>query len=138
MLFTVFAAACAHGNASVPLGGTSLLPAAQGTVTLSKKDQANQIVRVVVHHLAPPENLNPSSVELGSHPAAPQTYVVWIQPMNGGPAENVGVLVPDKNLDAELTTTTAQHKFDLFVTAEASPTQTTPTGQHLMQANVQD
>jgi hypothetical protein len=83
--------------------------------------------------------LSPQAVFPSGNPSTtPQTYVVWLQPAGGGAAVNIGALMPDKNLDAQLTTTTSQRKFDVFITAEPSPSQTTPTGQHLMQASVQD
>jgi hypothetical protein len=130
-------AGCAHGNSSVALSGSSLLPAAEGRVTLSGKEQ-NKTLHLVVHHLAEPQNLNTQTVAPSSNASSPpQVYVVWLQPTGAGP-DNIGTLMPDKNLDAELTTTTAQKRFEIFITAEPSATMTAPTGQRLMQATVQD
>lgn len=128
---------CAHGSPDVALSGSSLLPAAEGRVTLTGKEQ-NKKLHLVVHHLAEPQNLNAQAVAPSGNTAVPpQVYVVWLQPTGAGP-DNIGTLMPDKNLNAELTTNTAQTKFEVFVTAEPSATVTAPTGQKLLQATIQD
>lgn len=130
---------CAHGNTSFPFNGTSLVPAAEGKVSLSGKNQTNKTLEITVHHLAKPQDLNAREVMPGNKEGTtPITYVVWLQPLGGGAPENIGVLTPDQNLDAHLTTTTSQRRFDLFVTAEAATTQTAPTGQRLLQTTVQE
>ncbi len=144
MVVGLLAVGCSHMNSnmsggnSIPLSNTSVVPGADGEIRLTGSDQNNKTMHLVVHHLAQPQELNPGAVMTGNPPEKPQTYVVWLQPMNGGPPENIGALMPDKNLDAELTTNTTQRKFNLFITAEPSATQTAPTGQHLLQATVQD
>jgi hypothetical protein len=136
----LFAGCWAHGATSVVLTGTSLVPAAEGQVSLSGGADANRTLRVTVHHLAQPGDLNPQTVNPNVHqPAAPQNYVVWLQPMNdNNPPQSIGVLVPDKNLDADLTTTTSQRQFYIFVTAEPSATPNSPTGERLLQATVRE
>lgn len=116
--------------------GSSLLPAASGTVTLKDKDQANKTLIVKVHHLAQPENLGAKASGEGQGTSTPHAYVVWMQASENSAPENIGVLVPDKNLEAELTTTTSRLHFDIFVTAEPTPTQNAPTGPRLLQATV--
>ncbi len=123
----------AHERASFPMTGSSMVPAASGAVTLRDRDQANKTLQVDVHHLALPDNLPANVVPNG--PA--HAWVVWVEAVGSNAPENVGVLVPDQNLDAQLITTTAQKKFEVFVTPEPSPTQSMPTGQRLLQATVQ-
>ena len=110
------------------------MPAATGSVALKNKDQNNKTLIVTAHHLAPPEDLNTEALGQPQTPA--HSYVVWMQPTDTSPPENIGVLVPDKNLDAELTTTTPRARFNIFVTPEPSPTQNAPTGKHLLEATV--
>jgi hypothetical protein len=128
-------AGCAHGKGTFPLSGSSIVPAATGMVTLKEnKDSANKVLHISVQHLARPENLPREA--LGENGGATQTYVVWLQPMGNSSPDNIGVLMPDKNLNAELTTMTTQSRFDVFVTPEPSSTQTAPTGQHVLHAVV--
>jgi hypothetical protein len=136
VLSVVAAVGCAHNSSNYPLMANQLVPAASGTVTLKNKDDVNKTLIVRVHHLAPPENLSPEAAAKVDNTPAGHSYVVWLQATESNPPDNIGVLIPDKNLDAELTATTTQKKFNLFVTAEPSPTQNAPTGQHLLQATV--
>jgi len=57
------------------------------------------------------------------------TYVVWLKPTDGKPI-NIGVLQPDKNLKAELETSTPFSKFEIMVTAENEAQPTRPTIGH--------
>lgn len=126
---------CGHAQRTVPLTGSSIVPEATGVVTLRDTDKVNKTLEVRVRNLARPESLPGEALgSAGTTPA--QTYVVWVQPIGSSPPENVGALVPDKQLDADLVTKTAQSKFDVFITAEPGPTQTMPTGRRLLQATV--
>lgn len=137
LLIVVLAlAGCAHGR-GVPLTGSSLIPAATGKITLKDRDKVNKTVHIRVAHLAQPQTLPREALAEDTGQAAAQAYVVWLQPMGSSSADNLGVLIPNQNLEAELTTSTTQSRFDIFVTAEPSAMQTMPTGRRLLQASVQ-
>ena len=104
----------------------SKVPAAQGKVQVATDNKGNRDLKVEVKHMAPPDSVFDGT----------STYVVWIKPPNGSP-QNIGVLSPDKDLNAKLETTTAFTSFKVMVTAEATPQPTRPSGNQVMTANVQ-
>jgi hypothetical protein len=64
------------------------------------------------------------------------TYVVWLKPTDGKPV-NIGVLKPDKDLKAELETSTPFTTFEVLVTAENDAQATRPTmGHEVLSTNV--
>ncbi len=113
------------GNQHAILSSTPLLPGAEGDIkyTVSKND--NTRITLKVKHLAPPEELTPPA----SH------YVVWTRDEKNSPAQNIGALVVDKNLDGELDAVTPWHSFELFITAEGSGQVQQPSGQPLLWTN---
>lgn len=104
---------------------TSQTPAAQGTVTVSTGKNDNTELDVKVKDLAPPANLE--------HPA--EVYVVWIQPENQSPKNEGQILVkPDRS--GQLKTETPFKHFKLFITAEKSPTVTSPNGPQVLNTTI--
>ena len=101
------------------------VPAAEGKVQVATDEKGNRDLKVEVKHIAPAD-----SVFSGTN-----KYVVWIKP-NDGPAQNIGVLSPDKDLNAKLETTTPFTAFEVMVTAESSAQPTHPSGNEVMTANV--
>jgi hypothetical protein len=102
------------------------MPAAQGEAEVGHDKNGNQEVKLTVRHLAKPETLTPPK----------QAYVVWVQP-SGEQPKNSGVLRIDSELKGEFRTNTPYKKFDLFVTAEDSPTATSPSGPEVMRQQIQ-
>lgn len=100
---------------------TSETPAAQGTVIVSMGKNENTKLDVKVKDLAPPANLK--------QPA--EAYVVWIQPENQS-AKNEGQIMVNPNRSGQLTTETPFKHFKLFITAEKSPTVTSPSGPQVL------
>lgn len=102
------------------------LVAAQGKVLVGNvgKD-GNRQVWVEVDHLAPPERA-----------FGKQAYVVWVVPRQGGEAQNMGVLMPNDNLKANLSFTTAFNNFDVVVTAEEQTNATSPSEDRAFQVAV--
>ncbi|HEV2206234.1 MAG TPA: hypothetical protein VGR36_06830 [Candidatus Acidoferrales bacterium] len=100
---------------------TSQTPAAQGTVTVSTGNNNNTQLDVKVKDLAPPANLQ--------HPA--EVYVVWIQPENQSP-KNEGQIMVKPDRSGQLKTETPFKHFKLFITAEKSPTVTSPSGPQVL------
>jgi hypothetical protein len=106
---------------------SSNVPAAVGRATIEHDRNKNVRVTLEVEHLAKPQSLAP----------AKGTYVVWIKPEGQEPS-NVGVLRVNDELKGDFRTTTPYKKFDLFVTAEDSPTVSSPSGTEIMRQQLQD
>ncbi|HLK92669.1 MAG TPA: hypothetical protein VKZ18_22440, partial [Polyangia bacterium] len=106
--------ACAETNSMLGRNETTwsleaarAVPSAQGKVEVAAADKGNHDVKVETKHLAPAETAFPGM----------STYVVWLKPAEGKPI-NVGVLTPDKKMNAELKTRTPFTTFEIMVTAE--------------------
>lgn len=123
----VLVATPAMAEKKVEMKTSSTVPAAEGRAILEHDRNKNVQVTLEVRHLAKPQSLAP----------AKGTYVVWIQP-EGQEANNVGVLRVNDELKGDFRTTTPYKKFDLFVTAEDSPTVSTPSGTEIMRQQLED
>lgn len=110
------------GGVSMRLVASSTMPSVEGAVEFSTTDDGNTSIRLRAKHLARPERLTPPA----------QTYVVWIQPAKADPPQSVGALTVDDQLNGGLEAVTAFKSFELFVTAEPSPTVRAPTGEPLL------
>ncbi len=124
--FGVIAIGCASGARTVRMMTSSEIPAAQGTAKASKTDNDNTILEVEVRHLAPAERMAPGAT----------TYVVWVRAAGQYTPQNLGALRVDKDLRGTLKSVTPLKAFDVFITAEPSPTTMTPTSAHLLTASV--
>jgi hypothetical protein len=69
-----------------------------------------------VKHLAPASKVSPEAT----------VYIVWVRP-RGGPAQNVGAMDLNSNLEGSMETTTPHHRFTVLVTAEPGPQVAQPT-----------
>ncbi len=108
--------------------GDSRDPSAQGTAKVSITEDGNTQVKVEVKHLATPAKI---------HPAA-TTFVVWVEDKyNDTNPQNLGALKIDSDLNGKLTALTPLKSFDLFVTAEASPTATEPSNDPVLHTSVE-
>jgi hypothetical protein len=99
--------------------------AAQGKVQIATDDKGNRDLKVEVKHIAPADTVFSGTTN----------YVVWLKPSNGRP-QNIGVLSPDKSLNAKLETTTAFTSFVVLVTAETTAQPTRPSNNEVMSADV--
>lgn len=113
-------------TARVPLGSSSDIPAAEGTVMTSMTKNNNTAVDVRVKHLAPPNKVEPGAT----------TYVVWARPEGTGEVLNLGALKVDDNLTGQLKTVTPYTGFELFITAEPTAQASSPQGDELLSAVV--
>ena len=104
---------------------STLQPAADAQLTHQKDDNGNVKIKIHTYHLAKPDSLTP----------ARDAYVVWIEP-NGQPPQNMGVIKVNANLESEFTTRTPFKKFKVYITAEDGPKVTTPSSDHVLEANV--
>ncbi len=100
-------------------------PAAQGKVQVATGDKGNRDLKVEARNLLPPDTAFPGT----SH------YVVWLKPADGAPV-NIGVLSPDKKLNAELDTKTPFTTFEIMVTAENSAQPMQPSNNEVLTAAV--
>ena len=98
------------------------LPSVEGRAKFRVTANDNTSIELTVKHLARPERLSP--------PAS--NYVVWLRATKEAPAQSIGALVVDKDLNGKLITETALHSFDLFITAEDSGQVQQPSGQPLL------
>jgi hypothetical protein len=109
-----------------PLTASAIVPGARGYVEVGKDKNDNDRVKMVVEHLANPQNLTP--------PAA--VYVVWFQDMGGTP-QNKGQLKVDKNLKASFESVTSSKSFMLFVTGERDSSVTVPSSTEVFRLMIQ-
>jgi|GEM_PF-2158248 len=100
--------------------------AAQGKVQVATDDKGNRDLKVEVKHIAPADTVFSGTTN----------YVVWLKPDNG-PPQNIGVLSPDKSLNAKLETKTSFTSFVVLVTAESSAQPVAPSNNEVMSANIQ-
>lgn len=117
---------CASGN-TLRLTGSPQVPAAQGTVYVSRGANNNTLLRIDVHHLAPPERVAPGATAL----------VAWVgSTASGATPQNVGALQVNDKLEGELHTITPLQDFDLTITAEPSQTVVAPSSPPLLSTHV--
>ena len=121
LLMGLVAAACSA--ATLKLGDSSQIPAAQGKVKLHQTSSGNTEILLTVKHLAPPAKIDPTSA----------VFVVWARGLEpGAQPQNLGALRVNKNLTGKLETTTPLRAFDLFITCEGVPTATSPAATQLL------
>jgi hypothetical protein len=118
---------CASGPKTVRMTTSNDVPGAQGTIKSSRGQNGNTALEVEVKHLAAPER-----VEAGA-----TTYIVWGRALGQGMSQNLGALRVDSDLRGTLKTVTPMRSFDVFITAEASPTVMSPTNTQLLMVSVQ-
>ena len=135
-LFTCSAALfSACSTAPLHLAASNKVPAAEGTVKVGETANDNTSIALNVKHMAPPQRVITDAT----------TYVVWLRPSAAvrSPsgtdtklAQNLGALRVDNNLNGSLDGVTPFRDFEIFITAEQSPTVTTPTGEPLLWTSV--
>lgn len=125
--WVIAATSCASAPPSVRMVGSVDIPAAQGTVTATSAANNNTAIVVDVHHLAPPERVQPGAT----------TYVVWARATGRDDYQNLGGLKVDSDLHGRLQTVTSLRSFDVIVTAEESPTVTTPARKRVLSATIE-
>ena len=86
---------------------SSVVPAAQGSITVKNDKNNNYVVQLTVSNLAAIERLQPPS----------NSYVVWIE-SDGGNAKNVGKVVSSNNLNVSFETLSSFRPTKVFITAE--------------------
>lgn len=116
------AASCA-GSKDIRLTSSGDIPAAASTVKTGINDNGNTTFELTVEHLALPERVDPAAT----------VYVVWTRGRESGAAvQNMGALIVDDNLNGSFSGVTPLKEFELFVTAEPTLSNTSPTGKALL------
>jgi hypothetical protein len=110
------------GREAPKLNVSPAIPSAEATAKFGAEKNGNTSIDLKVKHLADPRKLTPPA----------NNYVVWLRAAPTAPAQNIGALTVNKNLEGTLDTVTALKSFDLFVTAEASPQTQQPAGPPLL------
>jgi hypothetical protein len=114
------------GASDVRLTSDPTTPAAVGKAHLNKEKNGNLKLKVEVYHLAKPTALTP----------ARQTYVVWTQGRGKDP-QNQGALKINDKLEGNFEDTVSNEDFDVFITAEDSPTAQVPSEPKLLKGSMQ-
>jgi hypothetical protein len=115
------------GGKSWPMNSSGNVPAASGDVTTRKWEGRERAVEVKVKHLAPANQVVTGAT----------CYVVWFRSMEANaPAQNMGVLSLNSNLEGTLVASTSFVDFDVLVTAEGTPSVTQPSTNEIMRAQV--
>ena len=123
-----FALLCtlAYAAKKYPMTAASIVPGARAQIDITKDNNGNTKLKMIVRHLANPENLTPPATG----------YVVWLRERNG-PSENQGQLKMNKNLEATFESVTSFKSFDVFVTAEQDFATKGPSGSEVLKATIQ-
>lgn len=115
------------GAGMIHLTASPQVPAAEGTVNVTSGQNKNLRMEINVHHLALPDRVTPGA----------SVYIAWIRPLSADSVpQNIGALRVNKNLDGELDTLTAQHSFDLLITAEPQGSVVTPSADPILTARI--
>lgn len=127
VLFLLAAGAgCASAPPAIPMSAAERMLAAEGTVMATGTENGNTALEIKVRHLASPEKIAPEAT----------TYVVWARASGTESPQNLGALHVDKELQGTLKTVTPLRTFDVFVTAESSPTAREPSAEKLLTASI--
>jgi hypothetical protein len=86
---------------------SSVVPAAEGTVTIKSDKNENYSIKMDITNLADVERLQPPK----------KSYVVWLESSQGTP-RNVGRIITSDRLKVSFETVTSQKPTRLFITAE--------------------
>jgi hypothetical protein len=116
----------ASGPQTVVMRTSHDVPAAEGTIKFSETDNGNTSIEVDVRHMASPEKVATGAM----------TYVLWARAAGAGIPQNLGALQVDGDLRGTLKTVTPLRSFDVFITAEASPTTMAPINKQLLTASI--
>ncbi len=99
---------------------------AEGEMTVTTDGNGNQVIDLQVAHLPRPSQLSEQMA----------IYTVWIRPADGGQYYNVGRLRLADDRTGSLNFVTPFSAYDLLVTAEAKPTEMSPSDQVVLRREV--
>ncbi len=102
-------------------GVSTIVPAAQGSIYVSKDNNKNYIIKIKLYNLAESTRLTPPM----------NTYVVWMV-NSDNQTSNLGQIVSStkfmtKNLDANFKAVSSSKPVKIFITSENDPTVSNPS-----------
>lgn len=124
MIAAVLALAACATPAQMTTGPSVL--GADGQVKVSEGPNGNTLVKIVINHLATPEQVS----------AGATVYVAWIQSGEGGAQQNVGQIQLNAEKEGTLETVTPFKAFTVTVTAEPMATASSPTGNPVLSTKI--
>lgn len=86
---------------------SSVVPAAEGDVTVKRDKNNNYVIKIKIKNLAEIDRLVP----------AKESYVVWMEAERGS-AKNIGQIASSNRLNVTFETVATQQPIKIFVTAE--------------------
>ena len=90
-----------------PFLTSSVVPAAQGEVTIKQNKNSNYVIKMKISNLAEIERLQPSKIG----------YVVWME-ADEAYTRNIGLITSSSNLNVSFETTATLKPTRIFITAE--------------------
>lgn len=90
---------------------SSVVPAAEGSLTVSNDKNNNYVIKMQISNLADIERLEPPK----------NSYVVWVE-TDSGQARNIGRIITTNKLNVTFETVTAFKPRKIFITAEENET----------------
>jgi hypothetical protein len=126
-LMVAFSTSCAR---KMTFSISSVVPAAQGSVKVTRDHNKNYVIKISITNLAEVERLQPQK----------QTYVVWMV-TNDGLTKNIGQLNSSKSflskqLKASLKTVSSFNPVKIFITAENDPSVQYPGNQVILSTDL--
>jgi hypothetical protein len=94
---------------------SSVVPAAQGEITVKNDKNNNYVIQMEITNLAYIERLQP----------AKKSYVVWMETMDNLP-KNIGRISSSKKLKVDFNTVSTMRPTKIFITAEEDETSQYP------------
>lgn len=126
-LMLCLSASCAR---KMTFSRSSVVPAAQGRINVTKDKNKNYVIKILITDLAEVERLQPPK----------QTYIVWMV-TNAGTTKNIGQLKSSKStiskkLKASLKTVSSFDPVKIFITAEDDSGIQYPAGQIVLSTDI--
>lgn len=127
LVLTGLTAASCAGSRDLQLTSSGAIPAAASTLKVATTDNGNTSFDLAVEHLAHPQKVD----------SAANVYVVWIRGLESNArVQNMGALTVNDDLNGSFAGVTPLKEFEIFVTAEPTQSNTTPTGKALLYTSV--
>jgi len=127
LMLTGLALASCTGPNERRMESSGDIPAAESTVKIGSNSNGNTTFDLTVKHLALPSRVDPDAT----------VYVVWLRGDEPAMrAQNMGAIKVDDDLDGSYSGVTPLRDFEIFVTAEPSATELSPTGKELLYTTI--
>ncbi len=130
VLITLMVASSISCARKMTFSTSSVVPAAQGSVKVTRDNNKNYVIKISINNLAEVGRLQPQK----------QTYVVWMV-TSEGVTKNIGQLNSSKSflskkLKASLKTVSSSNPTKIFITAENDPAVQFPGDQVVLSTDL--